>query len=730
MIAKRIDAEKSHHNARGLGNYIRDADHKGEKCLMAWHEGCWADDYELALLEIEATQALNPRSTSNKTYHLMVSFRPEDETILLSGTTADQLRTFQEIERKFAEALGLAGHQRLCGVHRNTNNLHMHVAYNLIHPEKLTINVPYQDFPKLSRACREIENEYGLMVDNGIEASNPAEPKITQRAAAMEAHSGEQSFQAFALEQREKILIELQTAMGWQDVHRILADHGIAIKPRANGLVLVNPTGKGAIKASALDRSMARGHLEKRFGNFVEPDRQPYVEQDPGGQVAAAKDTTEQTGQELEQEKGSGEPSFQDSALSQREKILTELQTAVDWQDVHRILAGHNMAIRPRGNGFVLMSLVTDEMIKASALDRSMAKGYLEKRFGAFVAPESGQQEKPNQKRTAEGRAYQKKPRQPRSPERDQLYKDYQTALAEKIARIDAEKARTTSAHVWLKILWQESKTELYATPYMSRRTRAVRMRMMLQLHRQEVLREKADHKSAMAEIKKDYPWYNWNGYLQHQAMQGNIVALDVLRSQEQRKADQAAIRHPAKENIWLDVPFADKDAAKEAGARWDREEKRWYAPKGADLDLVRAWLPAGMRPPESEQETDREKNQAATDREAMPKDVSPVMWLLQLERLEKKWMAAGTADKAYFRDFRMRIDNRGVVIITLASGGTIRDAGSKLHFSVDEDSRQAARLYAQARFGRDYTEKGNSIKKSSTIWRMFRPGPDRGFER
>ena len=351
----------------------------------------------------------------------------------------------------------------------------MHVAYNLIHPEKLTINVPYQDFPKLSRACREIENEYGLMVDNGIEASNPAEPKITQRAAAMEAHSGEQSFQAFALEQREKILIELQTAMGWQDVHRILAGHGIAIKPRANGFVLVNPTGKGAIKASALDRCMAKGHLEKRFG--------------------------------------------------------------------------------------------------------------------AFIAPESGQQEKPNQSRTAEGRAYQKKPRQPRSPERDQLYKDYQTALAEKIARIDAEKARTTSAHVWLKILWQESKTELYATPYMSRRTRAVRMRMMLQLHRQEVLREKADHKSAMVEIKKDYPWYNWNGYLQHQAMQGNIVALDVLRSQEQRKADQAAIRHPAKENIWLDVPFADKDAAKAAGAKWDGREKRWYAPEGADLNKLQPWL-------------------------------------------------------------------------------------------------------------------------------------------
>ncbi|GAA1040882.1 hypothetical protein GCM10009557_63310 [Virgisporangium ochraceum] len=31
---------------------------------------------------------------------------------------------------------------------------------------------------------------------------------------------------------------------------------------------------------------------------------------------------------------------------------------------------------------------------------------------------------------------------------------------------------------------------------------------------------------------------------------------------------------------LWLDVPFADKDAAKRAGARWDPAAKRWYAPR------------------------------------------------------------------------------------------------------------------------------------------------------
>ena len=63
MISKRIDRSKnSQGNFSALGNYARDASHKGEKCLFAWHEGCQAESYDIALQEIELTQALNTRS--------------------------------------------------------------------------------------------------------------------------------------------------------------------------------------------------------------------------------------------------------------------------------------------------------------------------------------------------------------------------------------------------------------------------------------------------------------------------------------------------------------------------------------------------------------------------------------------------------------------------------------------------------------------------------------------
>ena len=48
----------------------------------------------------------------------------------------------------------------------------------------------------------------------------------------------------------------------------------------------------------------------------------------------------------------------------------------------------------------------------------------------------------------------------------------------------------------------------------------------------------------------------------------------------------------PAPEKTWLAVPYKEKGLAKAAGARWDRDEKSWYAPAGSDLNGFIRWLP------------------------------------------------------------------------------------------------------------------------------------------
>ena len=45
-------------------------------------------------------------------------------------------------------------------------------------------------------------------------------------------------------------------------------------------------------------------------------------------------------------------------------------------------------------------------------------------------------------------------------------------------------------------------------------------------------------------------------------------------------------------DRFWLDVPYADKDAAKSLGARWDSGARRWYAPREALLVDLTQWAP------------------------------------------------------------------------------------------------------------------------------------------
>lgn len=263
MIARRLDREPENDNFGALGRYVADASHEGEKLLDRWQTGCMAETYEDALLEIEATQDMNTRTKQEKTYHLIVSFRPSDEPRLTESVLRD-------VETSMATALGFEAHQRLCGVHKNTTNVHLHIAYNMIHPEKFTRHEPFRDFYKVSQVCRELETKHDLEIDNGVKQG--VAPEFTSpKAATLEAHSGEQSFESYAKSQRASILEALNVATTWEDVHSAFGSLGMTIQPHANGLSVKDAHGKHAIKASALDRTLSQKKLETRFGGYAPP---------------------------------------------------------------------------------------------------------------------------------------------------------------------------------------------------------------------------------------------------------------------------------------------------------------------------------------------------------------------------------------------------------------------------------------------------------------------------
>lgn len=267
MISKRTHIQAKNDNYARLASYIADAKNKGEKCLASWCEGCFGgENYKEGIEEVKDTQALNTRSKNAKTYHLIVSFRPEDEERFT-------VQDFKDIEKKFAEALGWSEHQRHCGIHKNTDNIHMHVSYNMVNPEKYTVHKEFRDFWIRDKVCRQLEQEYGLSIDTGRVATKDKERR-NEIAATVEAQTGQQSFESYALEQKAAILESVAKAQTWQEVHKALAVYGMEIKPHGRGLVVKDKhsdRASHAMKASALDRSLSMKRLEDAFGQYEAP---------------------------------------------------------------------------------------------------------------------------------------------------------------------------------------------------------------------------------------------------------------------------------------------------------------------------------------------------------------------------------------------------------------------------------------------------------------------------
>lgn len=254
MIAKIIpikSVRKSNFSA--LIQYLTDPQDKRERVSQIKVSNCYSDDQTAALIEIQNTQEMNKRAKSDKTCHLVLSFS-EGERLSLSDLNA--------IEERFCDVLGFNGHQRISVVHIDTNNLHMHIAINKIHPINLTIHNTYYDYKKVAKLCEQMEREYGLTKVNHETVSDKA-ARVVQE---IEARTGVESLLGWI---KREALTEIKDADNWQDLHQVLVRHGLEIKERGNGFVLVANNGT-AVKASSIDRSLSKGNLTQRLGAFVQ----------------------------------------------------------------------------------------------------------------------------------------------------------------------------------------------------------------------------------------------------------------------------------------------------------------------------------------------------------------------------------------------------------------------------------------------------------------------------
>jgi len=206
-------------------------------------------------------------------------------------------------------------------VHQNTDNWHLHIAINKVHPRTFWNIEPFQDHYRLQEACAELEIRHGLTrephtTDPEQGRGAGAGPKVRGRAADFEAQYGRQSFLRWVREAAAPTLLAARdSGQGWNGLHDAAARFNLEFKPRGAGLVI----GHGGdsrlhVKASKVDRGLSLKAVTDALGPFIPPDHAASVD------VTASYTKPPRTGPLYEAFKQE-----RDAALAARSAALTGL---------------------------------------------------------------------------------------------------------------------------------------------------------------------------------------------------------------------------------------------------------------------------------------------------------------------------------------------------------------------------------------------------------------------
>lgn len=250
----------------GLAKYITSAQNKQERVGEIRLTNFQSESLDWAVTEALHVQQLNQRAEGDKTYHLLISFAPGEQP------SADILR---DVEDRICASIGFGEHQRISAVHNDTDNLHIHIAINKIHPERHTIHEPYRAYKTMGDMASILEREHGLHLTNHTAKKSGSE----NRADDMEQHAGVESLLGWI---KKECAAQLTQATTWNELHAVMRSNGLELQSRGNGFVITDGRGVG-VKASSVSRDLSKSKLEKRLGIFeLDAKREAGSKRGPG----------------------------------------------------------------------------------------------------------------------------------------------------------------------------------------------------------------------------------------------------------------------------------------------------------------------------------------------------------------------------------------------------------------------------------------------------------------
>jgi len=256
----------------GLLDYVTNPE--GEKCIYPGARGFLTEGFQSQSAEMLALSQEAVRSKDTIS-HYVLSWREGERPNL------DQV---EEAVSIFMDELGLGGHQVIYALHADTDNIHLHLVINRVHPDSFKVIKPNRgfDIEASHRAVavieyrqgwqREQNGRYRVLEDGDLCRERPVPDKPRQPDQPkrdMERRTGEASAERIAIEDGAPIIRE---ATSWQELHRQLAKVGMKYVKAGSGAIVC--VGDIKVKASSADRDASLLRLQKRLGPY-EPSSEP-----------------------------------------------------------------------------------------------------------------------------------------------------------------------------------------------------------------------------------------------------------------------------------------------------------------------------------------------------------------------------------------------------------------------------------------------------------------------
>ena len=267
MIGKVPDQGKSF---RGVVNYLL----YGKKDEPAPERVAWTETRNL-LVGHPRKAATLMRLTARKSkrvkkpvYHYVISWRHDERP-------DDGL--MRQVADTTCSDLGLDDYQRLYVAHRDTEHHHVHIVVNRVHPETGIAWKNSHDYRRIECSLRRQAEAMGMDYVPGrhndperfrgkARGAKDAEQRRGQRL-------GVEALPRWDAETRAGYQARLKDAFAqadsWQALEAALAEQGVAVMKKGQGLVIGNDS--GTMKLSELGRDIRLKGLEQRFGtSFAE----------------------------------------------------------------------------------------------------------------------------------------------------------------------------------------------------------------------------------------------------------------------------------------------------------------------------------------------------------------------------------------------------------------------------------------------------------------------------